>query len=160
MYVIIEAYDDNTAIVFNTRDCSRENLSEKQLINLSKIEDVLGLSVGTRSINYIHSYSFMAFEDEGNANSYFKENDISYSKKEYDSGYFWYFKRTNIVRHVDYYVVTYKGEEITYVGDKIKYTPYIQSAKVYDKREANKVAALMTRQSKTGTEWKALRVVR
>lgn len=159
MYVIFEAFDDNTATVFNTSNYERNTLTEQQLIAFGKIHDVLGLSVGERSINYINSYSFVAFESEEGANEYIKENGYSYQNKKYENGMWWYFQKTNYKVHVDYHVVTYRGEEITYVGEDIKYTPYIQSAKKYTKQEAGETAALMTRRSKTKTRWTTLRVV-
>lgn len=159
MYIIFEAFDDNTAIVLNTSTYERVLLTEKQLIDINKTHDVLGLSAGDRSIHYIKSYAFLAFESEESANEYIKEHNYSYQNKTYENGMWWYFQKTNYVSHVDYYVVTYRGEEITYVGEKINYTPYIQSAKKYTKHEAGKTAALMNQRSKTGTKWTTLRVV-
>ena len=159
MYVIFEAFDDNTATIINTSNYERKTLTEQQLISFGKNNEVLGLSVGEHSINYINSYKFTAFESENEANDYIRENGCSYQNKKYDNGMWWYFKKTNHKIHVDYYVVTYRGDEITYVGEDIKYTPYIQSAKKYTKHDAGETAALMTKRSKTKTRWTTLRVV-
>ena len=63
--------------------------------------------------------------------------------------YYWVFEKTNKVYHVDYYVCTWAGDTATYIGKEGGYTPYIQAAKSFSKHEANKKAAIMTRNSKT-----------
>ena len=51
------------------------------------------------------------------------------------------------------------GEEITYVS-KSGYTPYIQSAKIFNEVDAIKTARAMTKNSNTGKYWKIKRVDR
>lgn len=157
MIIVIEAFDDNSATLFDTFNFAKNTLTEQQLIWYGNNNEVTGLSVNERSINYIHAYDLIQFESEYEVNEYIRANGCSYKNKQYASGIWWYFKKKDTKIHVDYYVVTYKGDEITYVGEKVPYTPYKQAAKVYSKTKAGETAALMTQNSKTGTHWTTLR---
>lgn len=158
MYIIYEGYDDNTAVVLDLGTYQREHLTEKQLISLASRYDVLGLSVSNNKINYITAYNCLSFPTEDEANDYIKYKKLTYQNKRYLLGYWWVFEKKDYKIHVDYYVCSYKGDDVTYVMDK-GYTPYIQAAKSFDKRTAKEKAALMTKRSKTGTHWTTQSVV-
>lgn len=165
MYVIYEAFDDNTAIVLDIGTYRRIQMSEQELIRFEKQNDVLGLSVSKNKINYITAYNCLSFSSEEDANEYIKDNNLSYQNKRFIQGYWWIFDKKEHKKHVDYYICTYRGDDITYLGEKDNkgkntFTPYIQAAKVFDKRTAGEQAALMTKNSKTGTYWTTQRVVR
>lgn len=158
MYVIYEAYDDNTADVFDLGSYGRKLMTEQELIYFGNNHDVLGLSVSGHKINYITPYDCLSFATEDEADEYIRENDLSYQNKRYLLGMYWVFEKKNHKHHVVYYVCTYAGDEVTYLC-KNGYSPYIQSAKTFDKRTANEKAALMTKNSKTGKYWTTQRVV-
>ena len=163
MYVVYQAYDDNTAEILDIGSYGRKLMTEQELIIFGNKHDVLGLSVSGHKINYITAYNCLSFSSEEEANEYIKYNNLSYQNKRYMCGYWWVFEKKNNKIHVDYYVCNYKGEEVTYVGEdnkgKTLYTPYIQAAKSFDKKEAGEKAALMRKNSKTGTYWTTQRVV-
>lgn len=159
MYVVYRAYDDNTADIIDLSTMHVENFGERQLIKLGTEKDILGLSVSSNKINYINAYTFIKFDSDNELNEYIREYvDEPYVKKNVH-GYFWLLKKTNHKYHVDYYVCTYKGDEVTYLGKERNYTPYIQAAKTFSKHEAGEKAALMTKNSKTGTHWTTHKVI-
>lgn len=159
MYIIYKAYDDNTAEILDVGTYQKRELTEKELINFNKEHDVLGLSATKQKINYIEAYSCVQFSMESEADEYIKENNLSYRNKRYIQGLYWVFEKSNKKIHVDYYVCAYAGKEVLYLAEK-GYTPYIQAAKVFDKRSAGKAAALATKNSKTGKYWTTQRVKR
>lgn len=160
MFIISIAYDDNTAEVLELPSQNRKYMTEQELINFSKHNEVLGLSAGNK-INYIQPYSAYLFPSEDEAYFYIKNNNLSYNSKHYvGEGYYAVVEKNNNKRHVDYFVYCCSGPEITYVGkNRGTYVPYKQSAKTFTKHEAQKTAALMTRKSKTGKYWTVERVV-
>ena len=158
MYVIYEAYDDNTADVLDIGNYGRKFMTEQELIHFGNNYDVLGLSVSGHKLNYITAYNCLSFASEEEANEYIRENGLSYQNKRYAMGLFWVFEKKNHKKHVDYYICTYAGDEVTYLAEK-GYTPYIQAAKTFDKRTAGEKAALMTNKSKTGKHWTTQRIV-
>ena len=83
---------------------------------------------------------------------------ISGKNKRYIQGLYWVFEKRNSKIHVDYYVCAYAGEEVTYLADAGGYTPYIQAAKIFDKKTAGEAAAIMTQHSRTGKHWTTQRV--
>lgn len=153
MYIVYEAFDDNTANIYDVGSGVLKYMSEKELITLANNNNVLGLSASNNKINYINAYSIYTFPTEQEAYEFCKDNSISTRNTKYISGYFYVFNRNNIVKHVEYYVCNYIGDAVTYVGENKSYTPYIQAAKVFNKAEAGKTAALMTKMSKTGKHW-------
>lgn len=158
MYIVKEAFDDNTANILDIGTYMTREMSEIELIRFSKDNNVMGLSVSNNKINYISAYNCTTFVSEREADEYILENELSYQNKMWIHNMWWVFERANLKKHVDYYIGTYKGDEITYLSES-GYTPYIQGAKKFDKRTAQKRAAIMTNNSKTGTFWKAIRVV-
>ena len=160
MYVINEAYDDNTALVIDLSNYTRKEMSELELIRFASYgNEVLGLSVSGQQKNYINGYESISFPVEAEADEYIKENRLSFRNKRYLNGLYWVLEKKNNKIHVDYYICTWAGPNALYVGEK-GYTPYIQSAKKFDKKTAGKQAALMTKNSKTGKYWTTQRVVR
>ena len=160
MFVVSEAYDDNTALVIDLNTFSRKEMSELDLIRFaSSGHDVLGLSVTNKQINYIHGYDCISFPTEYEADEYIKYNGLTFRNKRYLNGMYWVLDKKDNKIHVDYYVCTWAGNEVTYVAEK-GYTPYIQAAKKFDKKSAGKQAALMTQNSKTGKHWSTQRIVR
>lgn len=160
MYVVHKAYDDNTAIIMDISSMGGIkfiNLTEKELISLGNREDVLGLSVSGQKLNYLSAYQSLYFPSEDEADEYIKDNSLSYKNKRYIQGMWWIFEKRNTKIHVDYYIVAYAGDNITYVAER-GYTQYIQSAISFSKKEAGEKAALMTQNSKTGKHWTILRV--
>lgn len=160
MFIIVEAFDDNTATVMDLNTYARKEMSEAELIRFSNSgHQVLGLSVTGQQINYINSYSCISFATESEADEYIRDCGLSFRNKKYINNLYWVLEKNNNKIHVDYYICTWAGNEATYVADK-GYTPYIQAAKVFDKRTAGKQAALMTKSSKTGKYWTTHRIVR
>lgn len=158
MYVVYEAYDDNTADIIDIGNYTRRFMTEQQLITFGNNHDVLGLSVSSHKINYINAYSCLSFATEEEADDYIRENSLSYQSKRYAMNMYWVFEKKNYKKHVDYYICTYRGNEVSYVAEK-GYTPYIQAAKQFNKKTAGEQAARMTKNSRTGTHWTTQRVV-
>lgn len=160
MYVVIEAFDDDFAMVLDLNTYVKTQFNAKELVALSKSHDILGLSVSGSKINYINAYRTLSFASESEADDYIKDNSdtVSYRNKRYINGLYFVLEKTNKITHVDYYVCTYAGDEVTYVGNKGGYTPYIQAAKPMSRREAGEISAMMTRNSKTGKTWLMRRV--
>ena len=164
MYIVYQAYDDNTAEILDIGTFQRIPMTEQELIKFGNNHDVLGLSVSGHKLNYITAYNCLSFPTEEDANEYIGDNALSYQNKRYACGYWWVFEKRNHKYHVDYYICTYAGNEVTYLGKKDKsgkdtYTPYIQAAQCFDKRTAGEKAARMTQSSKTGKHWTTQRVV-
>lgn len=158
MYIISKAYDDKSAEVLDVITCERHELSERELINMSKSHDILGLSVSGNKINYINAYSCITFASDEEAYEYCKDNGISTRNTIFINGYYYIFDKTNKVYHVDYFVMYWTEVEQTYIAEK-GYTPYIQCAKSFDKKSAYERAASMTKNSKTGKKWSVYRYV-
>lgn len=164
MYIVTEAYDDNTANILSINDFSGEFenrifMTERQLINFASHKDCLGLSTSEHKINYINSYNCIVFPSENEANEYITSSSTA-SKKKCIGGMYFVFERKNIVKHVSYFICTFRGEQVSYVAPgKREYTPYIQSAQEFSKIAAQKKAYNMTQKSKTGTHWTTQRVV-
>lgn len=158
MYIIYEAYDDNTADVLDIGNFAKRPMTEQELIIFGNNHDVLGLSVSGHKLNYITAYNCLSFASEDEADDYIKSNGLSYQNKRYAVGYYWVFEKKNRKRHVDYYIYTCAGDNITYLTEN-GYSPYIQAAKSFDKKTAGEKAALMTRNSKTGKHWSIQRVI-
>ena len=158
MYIVYEAFTDNSAIVLDVCTLQRIELTEQNLINFASNHEVLGASVSNRKLNYLNAYNCISFASEEDVNDYIKENNLSYQNKRYINGYYFVFERKEYKIHVDYYVCTYAGEEVTYLCEN-GYSPYIQAAQAFDKRTAGEKAALMTKKSKTGKHWTTQRVI-
>ena len=158
MLVVNKAYDDNTAELIDLVSWSRSFYNEKALIELSKTHNVLGLSVSKNRINYISSYNIYTFPTEAEANEYIKENGLSYRNKIDLNSFCYVLEKTNEVIHVDYLVAYITEVERTYVGEHNSYTAYPNSAKRFDKKEAGRVAGVMTNKSKTGKIWRPVRM--
>lgn len=159
MYIIYEAFDDDTAVVMDIPSFQRMEMSESELISFGSKHDVLGLSVSGRKLNYINAYNCLTFPSEDEADDYIKYNGLSYQNKRYIQGYWFVFEKKNHKSHVDYYVCHWINNIATYIGDKGGYTNYIQAAKKFTKDEAGKKAAMLRRNSKTGKFWTTQRVV-
>lgn len=157
MYVVYEAYDDNTADILDIGNFAKRPMTEQELIHFGNTHDVLGLSVSGHKLNYIAAYNCLSFASEDEADDYIKSNGLSYQNKRYAVGYYWVFEKKNRKKHVDYYIYTCAGDNITYLTEN-GYSPYIQAAKSFDKKTAGEKAALMTRNSKTGKYWSVQRV--
>lgn len=157
MYVIYEAYDDNTADVLDIGNFAKRTMTEQKLIRFGNNHDILGLSVSGQKINYITAYNCLSFASEDEADDYIKYNGLSYQNKRYAVGYYWVFEKKNRKKHVDYYIYTCAGDDVTYVTES-GYSPYIQVAKSFDKKTAKEKAALMTKNSRTGKHWSVKRV--
>jgi len=158
MYIVFKAFDDNTADILNLSSGQMNFLQEDELIKFGKSNDILGLSVDTRKINYIQPYTFVSFPTEYEMNEYIRMYGISHYVKKHIHGIYYIFTKSNNTKHVDYYICSYSGPEVTYLAES-GYTPYIQAAKSFDKKTAQKQAVFMTNNSKTGKHWKAERVV-
>lgn len=162
MLVVYNAFDDNTADIIDITNMTVKFYTEQQLINLNKHHNVLGIISDNRKLYSIHSYNMVSFPTENEAIVFAKVNNIELSNMLFINGYYWVFQKQQGLLYVNYYVYNQKGEECTYLciqNNKATYTPYIQEATVFDKKEAQKRAKLMTMNSKTGTYWKALRIV-
>lgn len=160
MYIVYKAYDDNTADILDIGNFQIKYMTEIELIRFSKSNEVLGLSTSRNKIIYINAYSCTQFPTEQEADEYIKSMELPYKNKRFIQGMWWVLERTNHKYHVDYYVCTYRGDEVSYVGEKHSYTPYIQAAKVFSKTEAGKQAAMMNRNKNARAHWTTQRVVR
>lgn len=160
MYIVYEAFDDNTAIILDIPSFTRREMTEKELINFGNNNDVLGLSVSGRKINYINAYGCITFATESEADEYIKQNGLSYQNKRYIHDYWYVLEKKNYKIHVDYYVCHWRGDIATYIADNGGYTEYIQAAKIFTKDEAGKKAAMLRRNSKTGKYWTTHRVMK
>lgn len=158
MYIVYKAYDDNTADILDIGTFQIKYMTEIELIRFSKSHEVLGLSTSGNKIIYINAYSCTQFPTEQEANEYIKSMGLSYKNKRFIQGMWWILEKNSHKYHVDYYICTYIGEEVTYLAEK-GYTPYIQSAKTFDKKTAGEKAAIMTKKSKTGKYWTTQRIV-
>lgn len=160
MFIVYKAYDDNTAELLDICTYQRLQLTELELIRfVQNGNEALGLSVSGNKINYITAYNMVQFPTETEANEFIVSNGLSYNNKKYINDMFCILYKTNKTYHVDYFVYTQAGPEMTYICKNGGYTPYIQAAQSFDKREAGKKAALMTQRSKTGKHWSTQRVV-
>lgn len=158
MYIVYEAFDDNTATIIDLETYGTKFMTEQELINFGNKHSVLGLSVSGHRVNYITAYNCLSFATEEEADDYIRENGLSYKNKRYAMNLFLVLEKNNHKRHVDYYIYTRAGDEVTYVMDK-GYTHYIQAAKTFDKKTAGERAASMTQNSRTGKYWTVQRVV-
>lgn len=161
MYVVYQAFDDNTSIVLDIGTFGRREFTEQELIRfINSGHDVLGASVSGQKLNYLNAYECLSFPTEKEADDYIRYNGLTYKNKRYASDYYWVFDKRNSKIHVDYYVCMYLGNEVTYIAENGGYTNYIEGAKTFDKRTAGERAAIMTKKSKTGKYWTTQRVVR
>lgn len=161
MYVVYEAFDDNTAVLLDIGTYARKEFTEQELIRfINSGHDVLGASVSGQKLNYLNAYNCLSFAIEEEANEYIRDNNLSYQNKRCAMGYYWVFEKKNVTRHVDYYVCAWAGDLATYIAKEGGYTNYIDRAKSFNKREAGERAALMKKNSKTGKYWTTQRVVR
>lgn len=159
MYIVYEAFDDDTAVLLDIPSFQRMELIEQELITFGNKNDVLGLSVSGRKLNYINAYNCLTFPTENEADDYIKYNGLSYQNKRYIQGYWYVLEKKNYKKHVDYYVCHWINNVPTYIGEKGGYTNYIQAAKKFTKDEAGKKAAMLRTNSKTGKFWTTQRVV-
>jgi hypothetical protein len=159
MFVVYKAYDDDTADIIDLSTFKIVWLNKQELVSLGNKHNVLGLSISGNKVNYVNAYNCISFAQENEADEYIRYNGLQYNNKRYLDGYWWVLEKNNQRIHVDYYVCTYRGDEVSYVSEK-GYTPYIQAAKKFDREESGKKAVFMTQKSKTGTYWKVQRVVR
>jgi hypothetical protein len=163
MYIIYKAYDDNTAVVLDMPSFNMRTLTEKELISLGSKENVTGLTVSNRKILSLNSYECLTFPVEAEADEYINYIRQCFPNKKatkINSNSIYYVLCTrNEKVHVDYYVVSYTEVERVYIAQK-GYTPYIQAAKSFSKSDAQKKAAMMQRNSKTGKHWTTERIPR
>ena len=62
MYVVYEAFDDNSAIILDIGTFNKQLMYEQQLINfVNSGNTVTGLSVSGKKINYIQAYNCLSF---------------------------------------------------------------------------------------------------
>jgi hypothetical protein len=162
MYIIYNAYDDNTADILDLNTLSLKFNTEIELIRLGNKEQVVGLTVDTHKIISLNSYSCLTFPTESEADEYVHSYlDKGNFKKIYINNMFYLLIQKEIPKlHVDYHIVTNSECMKVYVAKNKGYTPYIQCAKAFDKDTAKKQAALMQKQSKTGKYWTTERIVR
>lgn len=160
MLVVVEAYDDNSALVMDLNTYTRKEMSELELIRFANNgHNILGLSVSSRQINYINAYDCISFASEDEADEYIKENGLTSKNKRYTNNLVWVLEKKNNKIHVDYYICAWSGPNAVYVAEQ-GYTPYIQAAKSFDKKTAGRKAVMMAQKSKTGKYWTTQRVVR
>ena len=95
MYVVYEAYDDNTADILDIGNFAKRPMTEQELIHFGNTHDVLGLSVSGHKLNYIAAYNCLSFASEDEADDYIKSNGLSYQNKRYAVGYYWVFEKKN-----------------------------------------------------------------
>ncbi|MBO5389599.1 MAG: hypothetical protein J6A59_16005 [Lachnospiraceae bacterium] len=157
MLIVYKSYDDNTAEIIDLCDYSVKFCRESVLLALAKTHNVIGLSVSNNKINYITSYNIMTFPTENEATEYIESNGLSYRNRLDLNGMYYVLEKTNEIIHVNYIVGYITEAERLYLAKK-GYTPYIQAAKIFDKKDAFKVANVMTHNSKTGKRWSALRI--
>lgn len=158
MYVVSTAFDDNTSIILDIGSYRNKEMTEQELIRfINSGHEVLGASVSGQKLNYLNAYNCYSFPTEAEADEYIRDAGLSYQNKRNAMGYTWVFEKMNTKIHVDYYVVYYLGDEITFLCEK-GYSNYINSAKAFDKKTAGEKAALMKKNSKTGKYWTVLRV--
>ena len=152
MYVVYEAFDDNTAVILDLGTFNKQLMYEQQLINFVNAgNQVIGLSVCGKRLNYIQAYNCVSFSTEGEVDEYIIDNNLPKRNKFWAFGYWWILEKKS-TEHVVYHICSYAGDTVLYVGNG-GYTPYIQAAQNFDKVTAGKKAAIMTQRSKTGKHW-------
>ena len=144
MYIVHEAYDDNSATILDIVTLQRQTMTEQELKNFSKNHDVMGLSVSNNKINYIHAYDCISFATENEANEYIRDNNLSYQNKMKVNEYYYVLYKNNKVYHVDYFIMHYTEIERVYVSEK-GYCGYREGAKSFDKKTAYEKAASMNK---------------
>ena len=159
MYIVQRAYDDKTADILDLGNYATKHFEERELIRFASNHDVMGLSVSDNKINYISAYSITSFPVESEATEYCYEHGLSYQSKMNLLGYWWVFEKTYITFHVAYYIRTAKEVDNVYLGENNTYTPYIQSAREFSKKEAQKKVVMMNRNPRAAQHWMIERVV-
>lgn len=160
MKFVYEAYDDKTADIMDTDTGCIDFYTEKNLISLAAKQKVIGLETKSGKISSLESYNWLQFPSNEEAREY-KQGLRSVKEIHFETPYgVAMFIAKGIVRHVDYYVLYYLGNENHFVSayDSRTTTPYLESAKEYTKRDAQNEAHMRTRNSKTGKFWTTLRV--
>lgn len=152
MLVVTKVYDDKSAVLFDIDSMMSKRLTFEQIRHHDG--PIIGVTSYNNEILEIKPMRNISFPTEQEALEYCQDNpgDIRYIQ-----GYWWLIVKNNEINTVDYYVYTQVGEEITYVS-KSGYTPYIQSAKIFNEVDAIKTARAMTKNSNTGKYWKIKRV--
>lgn len=160
MYFVYEAYDDNSADIFDIGNMTTTSMGERELITFGNRHEVIGLSTSGNKLHSIKSYNAIQMCSEEDANEYLRDRGIPLKNKIYASGYWWIFEPKGYKIHVDYYVLYCLGEEKHFISklDANRTTPYIESAKTYSKNEAGKKAAMLNNRTKTGKHWFSIRV--
>lgn len=154
--VIYEACSDNTAVVMDIYDMSQRFCSEEALIKLgSGSEPVFGLDVFKRKIQHLSSTDVSIFPSSDEAFWYKREHSLSGTIVETPIGAA-LLRKSNRIMVVAYLVGCVTEVDKIYVGEQ-GYTSYEVSAKLFNKRDAQRIAGIMTHKSKTGKIWRAIR---
>lgn len=159
MLIVTEVYDDGVVDVTDPCTLNTSKLDTKGIFEAIQYTNIYGVCVYNNNIEYAESYMFLTFADEYDADEYMECNGANLFTKVWDenlTGWIVLQKKCRIV-HVNYFVCYYLGNEVCYVAEQ-GYTPYIQCAKVFDKKEANKLAGILRAKTKTGKCWIAERV--
>lgn len=158
--VVTRAYSDNYADVMDVSTGTSKTMSDKDIIKyMESGKDIFGVTVYGGKICKIQPYGIMMFATEEDA----REHNLNCENKltivSYDPVVCAVYKITSPIVYVDvaYYVGCTSGDETTYIGMK-GYTVYMQAARRFEKRESEKIAAIMTKKSKTGKHWYSIRV--
>lgn len=154
MLVVTKVYDDKSADLFDIVSYETRRYTFNKIEQLNK--HVIGTIVYNNELLSIKSMRVTSFPTEKEAFEYKKEN---HGEILFLHDYWWVLVEENTIIHVDYYVYTQIGDEVTYVSES-GYTPYIQGAKRFGEVDAIKISRSMTKCSKTGKYWKVKRVVK
>jgi len=138
MYILCATYDDGYYDIVDIQTREVTTFTTAQVIKFRTNNDVLGLSVSNDRVNYANTYNFMMFCNDNEMDEYIKENNISYSSKEYIYGYWYVFYRSYNNIHVDYIIWHYTQNETVYLADRGT-SGDIRYAKTFDKDTAYKV---------------------
>lgn len=163
MFYIAEAYDDYTAYIDEVTEAGcmkkKQLKTEHQLIQLSKEQEIVGLYASDDRVESLIAYEATELPTPEELKEYVREHGIS----EYKTFENVLLTPKSGMLHVEY-VVGYElgydniADHVCYLGEKGSYTNYLDSAKVFNRADAQKTAALMRQRGKTGKLWKAIRI--
>lgn len=163
MLVVTKSYSDDVVEIMNLNTFERIELEPQEVVPFCRNRDVKGICITENNkLRYAQAYDIVQFPTESEAESYAKSNGLSYQSVLDLGDYYFVLQRNSALTNitVNYYVFNQIGDTYTFVGPKNSYTPYKQSAKIFERNEAIEKAKAMTRNSKTGKYWKYFREVK
>lgn len=152
MLIVTDAYNDFSADMIDTDNgFKRVHKTEQEIIETAKDREVYGAIIIDGEIQYLNQYNCNVYETRDTNEDDYEQissriincGDIRVAIRE----------RNEPLKKVEYCIYCVAGDDITYVGERSKYSKTISGAKKFNKYTAKEVAHKMNQRSKTGKHW-------